>query len=181
MMGPSHSRAGVAAWFAWTTWQAYQGQGEVLDVYEVTAGAVLSGAASRGWLSPDIDGHRWLGRVIPGGHRGPLHCPDFVLVLSALLWHFSASSGAHFAVQAVTIGWASHLLGDFFFGGVPFLLLGGKKRYGPDLDTDGWFEVWIVRRLLLAAAVPAGVLAVATSFYPALPAEILSVYASGRH
>lgn len=175
MMGESHSRAGVLTWFGVATWQATQGR-EALDVWQVASGAILVGATARGWLSPDADGHRWLGKIIPGGHRGPLHCPDLVFAVGALLWWLSAASPAHFAVGAVVIGWLSHLLGDALFGGVPFLVLGARRRYGLHLDTDGWFERWVVRRLLLVAALAAGVLAFATTARPGLPAELLAVY-----
>lgn len=174
MMGESHSRAGVVAWFGLTTWQA-AGGGEALDVWQVASGAILVAATARGWLSPDADGHRWLGKVIPGGHRGPLHCPDLVSAVGVLLWHLSVASSAHFAVGAVVVGWLSHLLGDALFGGVPFLVLGGRRRYGLRLDTDGWFERWVVRRLLLVMALAAGVLALATAVDPTIPAQLVAL------
>lgn len=174
MMGESHSRAGVVTWFALTTAQTVR-VGEGPDVWQVAAGAVLVAATSRGWLSPDADGHRWLGKVIPGGHRGPLHCPDLVCAVGALLWYLSASSPAHFAVGAVIIGWLSHLLGDALFGGVPFFVLGARRRYGLRLDTDGWFERWVVRRLLLVFALVAGVLALATALDPTIPGQLVAL------
>lgn len=161
MMGPSHSRSAVAAWFvtagALTLAPAYTDVPlPVLDLWEVGYGAVVAGAVSHGWLSPDADGHRWLGKLIPGGHRGPLHMPDLVAVVCAALLWLSWASPARGMTMALTVGWLSHVAGDFFYGRVPFALTGGK-RVGFELDTDGWVERWFVRRLLGVAAVVSGV------------------------
>lgn len=158
MMGDSHARAGVAAWFTYAGAVTLIPAAAPLrmDVFELLAGAVVAGATSHGWLSPDADGHKWLAKLIPGGHRGPLHMPDLMAAVGAGLLYLAWDSPARSMVAALVVAWlVGHLASDAAFGKVPFLLAGGR-RYGLSLETDGWFERVIVRKLLLPVALVAG-------------------------
>lgn len=189
MMGRTHRPLGVATWFTLaallvaTDWI-------VLDVWQVLAGAIIAEATSSGPKSPDADGHPILARLIPGGHRGPLHMPDLVALVGALLLWLSGDSPAHFAVAAVVCGWLTHLLlGDLPFGGVPWavlwLVFRDGRRHGLKLRTDGWFERTLVRRAMLPLSWVAGTAAVAatTGAWPVLvdtAAQAWSLYQSAR-
>jgi membrane-bound metal-dependent hydrolase YbcI (DUF457 family) len=167
MMGRSHAPAGTLTWFgvsaALAIAPAYTDAPlPELDVFQVVYGAVMAGATAHDWLSPDADRHPILGRLIPGGHRGPLHTPEIVAAISALLLWLSWDSPAAGTSLAVAVGWMSHVLADAVFGEVPWLIAGGR-RHGLGLDTDGVFERCVVRPLLAPAACLAGAFAIAAS------------------
>jgi hypothetical protein len=171
MMRPSHARVGPCAWFTFSAATYLIPEAEPLrpDLFEMFAGSIIASSTSHGWLSPDVDGHRWLGKLIPGGHRGPLHMPDLVLAVGALLLWLSRESPAQSMVAALLCGWIGHVIADLAFGKVPFALAGGK-RYGLTLDTDGFVERWIVRRLLLPLAVVSAAAALWLAPVGAVPA-----------
>jgi hypothetical protein len=184
MMGDSHELAGPAAWFLFsaTTYVVPDLVPLRMDGFEIVAGSAVASRLSHGWPSPDADGHKVLAKLIPGGHRGPLHMPDLMSAVGAGLIWAAWGSPARSMVVAAAVAWMAHLAADMGWGKVPFLLAGGR-RYGLTLDTDGWTERWLVRRLLLPLAVVSGVVAMwlaTVGGIPALDMPSVSEVASWR-
>jgi hypothetical protein len=171
MMKDSHELAGPAAWFIYSaaTYVVPDLAPLRMDAFEIVAGSAVASRLSHGWPSPDADGHKILAKLIPGGHRGPLHMPDLMAVVGAGLIWAAWGSPARSMVVAAVVAWIAHLAADMGWGKVPFALAGGK-RCGLTLDTDGWAERWIVRRLLLPLAVASGAAALWLATVGTVPA-----------
>lgn len=120
----------------------------------IEEGAVLASwvaLAALGGLLPDIDHpHSRIGRLIPvlptllfktTGHRGATHSLFGVLISGALtyaaIWSFKGGAWAWLGAQAMMVGYAAHLAGDFITNrGVPLMWpLGG--RMGIKVTTTG--------------------------------------------
>lgn len=144
MLGPSHLLFGATTYVAYSTLYAHQ------PLTQVVIGAVVATAVSDGVLSPDMDQRALftatqeaLGPASrPIGHRQVTHL-WWLPVLAWWRWLPTLDSDTRWAATALLIGWASHILGDFVFGGrkkVPLLLPGWGPRVGLPLRTDGWVE-----------------------------------------
>jgi hypothetical protein len=159
-MGSTHALFAATAWLALADRLAPSSGAPV-----VIAGTVVAAATGAGrWTSPDVDRTRWLCRIV-GGHRGVTHWPETAAVLS---WACLTLLPGELAWPLV-VGWWSHLVGDLLFGGIPFLVLGGRRRVGLRLDTDGLLESGKARllgreRRLLPTAPLRTALAVTTVF-----------------
>jgi hypothetical protein len=75
-------------------------------------------------------------RVVCGGHRRRSHWPETAVVLSVAAWMMLPPVLA----APLIAGWWSHLAMDMAFGGIPFLILGGRRRVGFGLKTGGLVE-----------------------------------------
>lgn len=143
----------AAAQSTWLTYCAYlQHAGTPLDWQEIACGCVVASSMCADDWSPDVDQRGWLAKLIPGGHRGPTHMPEVVLAALWLVHHFLGGRGYDWFSLAAAAGWGSHLAADFFFGRIPFLVLGGR-RVGFTFDTGGFVER-VVTWLLAVACVP---------------------------
>jgi membrane-bound metal-dependent hydrolase YbcI (DUF457 family) len=113
---------------------------------ELAFGAIVASATASDDYSPDADQRGMWAKLIPGGHRGPTHTPEIVaLALAGVIW-LTAARGYPWAGWAVAAGWGSHLLGDWLFGAIPWLILGGR-RAGLGLKTGGRVEAalsWVL-------------------------------------
>jgi membrane-bound metal-dependent hydrolase YbcI (DUF457 family) len=135
----------AAAQFAWLGFCATHDQPWQI----VIAGAVVASSTCSGDWSPDSDQGAWVGKLIPGGHRGPTHMPELVALA---LWLFAYCAGPEldWFVMAVTAGWLSHLVADAAFGRIPLLVLGGR-RVGLRFKTGGKVEDVLAWCLSVAA------------------------------
>lgn len=157
-MGPTHVP------FAFACGLGY-GVAVGMPAVQAFAVGVLATATSAGRLSPDVDqrpGWRRTDKAVPdealgaGGpmqHRGITHWWFW----PALAWWSLGqvpTGVVGWIPQALVIGWASHLLGDFLFGKDRGIPLGPWFWHvGLGLDTDGALERWLVRPVVLPAAV----------------------------
>lgn len=137
----------AAAQFAWLGFCVIEPQPWQI----VIAGAVVASSTCSGDWSPDADQGAWVGKLIPGGHRGPTHMPELVALT---LWLFADLSPAllDWFVMAVAAGWGSHLATDCGWGRIPLLVLGGK-RVGLRFKTGGQIES-VVAWFLSVASLP---------------------------
>jgi membrane-bound metal-dependent hydrolase YbcI (DUF457 family) len=131
-MGSGHRAAAAAAWL---------GVAPLLGVHDwrqLAAGVVVAGACGDGKLSPDADQRGVSAKLIPGGHRAITHWWPVPL----LIWWGSTHAGLYgWAVLAVAVAWASHVLADAVFGEIPvWPKRGGWYRVGLGLKTGGRIE-----------------------------------------
>lgn len=141
----AHALAGAAAWLALAP--------HVVDqpLRLTGAGCVLAvGLAAGQDFSPDLD-QRWYAGQATGGHRHLTHWPETAAVLTWLLLTWLPPAFA----WPMVVGWWSHLVGDFFFGGIPLLIAGGRRRLGFRFDTGGPVERWVALPLLSIGLVAA--------------------------
>ncbi|HEX5347875.1 MAG TPA: metal-dependent hydrolase [Pseudonocardiaceae bacterium] len=143
MMGPSHRVAGVAAWLA-------VAETAGLTALPAAAGAVIAAATSHGRLSPDMDRYPFLGRVIPGGHRGITHWWPVLALFAVLLW----TPAPWWIAGALATAWGSHILADAVFGRVPVWWARGKwECHGLGFKTGGPVELWLAVPVFTVVAV----------------------------
>jgi hypothetical protein len=78
-----------------------------------------------GRLSPDVD--QYVDRI---PHRGPTHTVEYVAAALALAWILLAPIGGWPVATGLTLGWGSHLLGDWMFGrtGIPTILFARSRH-----------------------------------------------------
>jgi hypothetical protein len=159
MMGPTHARLGGITWLGVAAVSEWK-YGVRLDPFAIPAGALLAARFAEGNFSPDLDQDDWFG--LP--HRGPTHTVALIVPAAAGLGYVGWAFGpvAWVLMTAVIAGWLSHLVGDFFFGGIP--ILPGGRRVGLRFDTDGRFEHKVVRRLFTLAVVALTIAAVYPCF-----------------
>lgn len=129
---------------------AYAGYGVATHqtLVQVGLGALIATATSAGWSSPDLDQSQpvtLLGRALgPAGrlvsHRiGVTHW--WVLPVAAWKWWLpSLDPSLAWAVTALLLGWASHIVADAPFGKVPLLVPGWGPMVGFNLKTGGKIE-----------------------------------------
>ena len=143
MLGPSHLLLGA------TTYAAY-GVYTHAPLTQIALGAVVATATAHGVLSPDMDQRvlftatqEALGPISrPIEHRQITHL-WWLPVVAWVWWLPVLDAGTVWAATALLIGWFSHIVGDFVFGGkkkIPLLLPGWGPRVGLPLRTDGWIE-----------------------------------------
>ncbi|GLY33046.1 metal-dependent hydrolase [Kineosporia sp. NBRC 101731] len=111
-------------------------------LWQAAASAVIGTASAAGWTSPDAD-QSWL-HWVPGGHRGLTHWWGIPALLSVAVLVFVPPEAA-WALWALILGWASHLLADFIFGerppGIPMAPWWSYAGLG--LNSGGGVEKWL--------------------------------------
>jgi hypothetical protein len=136
MMGPSHRLLGglVGASFAAMTGQSFT---------RVVLAGIVASATSSGDTSPDLDqSETWRActRLLPASwrrHRGLTHW--WALPVAAWFLVPDGDPTVAWVIQALILGWGSHILGDAVFGKVP--LVPGGPYIGLDIaDTGGFIE-----------------------------------------
>jgi len=136
---------------------------------QIVAAGWLATLTASGPTSPDLDQHRlwhlldrllpdeWLGRNGPLQHRGLAHWWGLPASAGALAWS-SLPNRYVWLAYALLAGWASHLVGDWFFGrpgqgrgpGIPFAPWWNHRGLG--LAVGGILErvvAWLLPLLML--------------------------------
>jgi hypothetical protein len=150
MMGPQHRIFGGLCGAGVATYQ-----GGTFTIIAMTA--IVATASAHGWSSPDVDQTtpwRNFARALPGPlgramkHRGITHWPGWVV----LAWFGiqSMPGETQWALTALLIGWASHIVGDVVFGKIP-VTPWGSGLIGMGLDTGGLLETKVVRFAMVLA------------------------------
>jgi hypothetical protein len=133
-------------------WLGYCAMTPGLGWQEVMCGAIVASSMAADDWSPDADQGGWVAKIVPGGHRGPLHMPEVVAVGMYGLDRVLEGRGYDWFAHAAAIAWGIHLATDFVCGRIPFLILGGR-RVGLGFKTGGLLER-VLTFLLAVACVP---------------------------
>ena len=141
MMRAGHHAVAAAGWLTLAPVLAPHA-----PAWQVAATTVVAGVTAAGKTSPDMDQRGVSAVVIPGGHRRVTHTVELAVLVAVAGW---LAPGIWW--RAAAFGWASHVVADAPFGGVPVAVL-GMRRVGLRFKTGGPVE-WVVAAGLTAWSV----------------------------